>query len=206
MEILRQFGMGGAGGEVDLGGFEQVFGGARRGRGRSRRPVFVEPVEVEVEVPFLTAALGGKVPLNTGEHEIEWKVPAGAEDGSRHRLRGQGPEGADIIARLRIQPHAYFKREGKNIVLEVPLTITEAALGTKVDVPTIRGDKLTVTIKPGTSSGARLRLRGYGIAGGDQYIETRIVTPAMLDARSRELLQELARLNPQNPRAGLPWA
>ena len=73
-------------------------------------------------------------------------------------------------------------------------------------MPTIRGDKLSVTIKPGASSGARRRLPGFGIAGGDQYLEIKIVTPTTLDPRSRELLEEFARHNPQNPRANLPWA
>jgi DnaJ-class molecular chaperone len=73
-------------------------------------------------------------------------------------------------------------------------------------VPTLDGTRLTVKVPPGTSSGARLRLRGKGIAGGDQYIETKIVVPPAKDARSRELIEELAKLNPQDPRAGLPWA
>src|SRR5205814_892137 len=100
MEILRQFGMGGmGGGAVDLGDFAQAFGGAKRGRGRSRRPM-LEPVEADVEVPFLTAALGGTVSLGIGDREVELKVPAGAEEGKKMRLQGQGPHGEDLIARL----------------------------------------------------------------------------------------------------------
>ncbi len=206
-DLLRQFGGGGGGAGGMPEGFEVFFGnGPRQTRSRSRRARAAEAVEAEVEVPFLTAALGGTVTFSNGENFIELTVPPGAEDGKRMRLQGQAPGGADLIARLRIQPHPYFKREGNDIVLEVPLSITEAALGTKVDVPTIRGEKLSVTIKPGTSSGARRRLPGFGIAGGDQYIEIKIVTPTKLDSRSRELLQELARLNPQDPRAGLSWA
>jgi len=207
-QILQQFGVhvGGDGGaHQEFGGFEQIFGGMNRGRGRerTRRP---EPIEAEVEVPFLTAALGGTVTISTGEATIDLKVPAGAEDGKRMRLQGQGPGGADLIARLKVLPHPYFKRESNDIVLEVPLTFPEAALGTKVEVPTIRGDRLTVTVKPGASSGTRVRLKGQGIAGGDMYLVIRIVTPSQLDARSRELIEELARLHPQNPRANLPWA
>jgi DnaJ-class molecular chaperone len=73
-------------------------------------------------------------------------------------------------------------------------------------VPTLRDERLSVTVKPGTSSGSRLRLRGYGIEGGHQYLEFKIMVPPTLDQRSRELMEEFARLNPQNPRAGLPWA
>ena len=88
----------------------------------------------------------------------------------------------------------------------MPLSLPEAVLGTKVDVPTLDGTMLAVKVPPGTSSGSRLRLRGKGIKGGDQYIEIKIVAPAPKDERSRELIEEFARLNPQNPRAGLPWS
>ena len=73
-------------------------------------------------------------------------------------------------------------------------------------MPTIDGTRLTVKVPPGTSSGSRLRLRGKGIAGGDQFIELAVKVPAPKDERSKELVEEFARLNPQNPRAGLPWA
>ena len=78
-------------------------------------------------------------------------------------------------------------------------------LGGKVDVPTLDGGKLTVTIKPGTSSGTRMRVRGQGVKGGDLYIEAKIMVPAPADAKSRELIEEFARLNPQQPRVGPPW-
>jgi DnaJ-class molecular chaperone len=107
---------------------------------------------------------------------------------------------------VRVQPHPFFRREGKNLILEAPLSFSEAVLGTKLDVPTLDGTRLTVKVPPGTSSHARLRLRGKGIQGGDQYIEIKIVVPAPKDDRSRELIEEFARLNPQNPRAGLPWS
>lgn len=201
-QILQQFG-----GDGGMGGFEQIFGAATRGRrGRGRRAVPLEPVEAEVEVPFETAAVGGNLTLNVGDTTLDLKIPAGAEDGKKMRLQGQGPGGADLIARLKILPHPFFKREGKDILLEVPLTFPEAALGTKVEVPTIAGDRLTVTIKAGAASGTRVRLKGQGSAGGDMYLVIRIVTPAQLDGRSRELLAEFAKLHPQNPRANLPWA
>ncbi len=204
-DILRQFGGmgGGMGGEVPEG-FESVFSGGRKPKSRSRRGG--QKAQVTVEAPFMTAALGGSVSISNGEHFIDVDIPAGASEDAPIVLEGKGPGGADLAVRLRILPHPYFKREGNNVILEVPLTMTEAALGTKVEVPTIRGERLTVTIKPGTSSGARRRLPRFGIAGGDQYIEIKIVTPETLDARSRELLAELARLHPQNPRKLLPWA
>ena len=206
-DLLRQFGgMGGMGGEsaADAGGFAEAF--TRKGRGGRSRRAAPPPVEADIEVPFTVAALGGNITLETGGHTLELKVEPGSEDGKRMRLKGQGPGGADLIVRLRVQPHPYFRREGNDIILEVPVSIAEATLGTRVDVPTLRGEKLSVTVKPGTSSGARLRLRGYGIADGHQYLEFKVLVPPTLDNRSRELMEEFARLNPQDPRTGLPWA
>jgi DnaJ-class molecular chaperone len=110
-----------------------------------------------------------------------------------------------LLVKLRIDKHPYFEREGNNVVLEVPLSLPEAVLGTKVDVPTLDGTKLTVKVPPGASSGTRLRLRGKGIKGGDQFIEVKVVVPAAKDDRSRELIEEFARLNPQSPRDNVGW-
>jgi DnaJ-class molecular chaperone len=197
--IFRQFGGGGGGEGPDLG---DLFG--RRARGRTRRARPAES-QAEVTIPFATAALGGAVRLGVDGKELEVKVPAGVTEGQKLRLTGQGPEGSDLLVQLRIAPHPHFRREGSDLVLEVPLSMTEAALGTRVDVPTLDGTRLSVKVPVGTSSGARLRLRGRGIAGGDQYIEIKIVVPRVDSDRGRELLEELARLYPQNPRTGPPW-
>lgn len=196
-EILRRMGMGGMGGMGEE---------PRRGRGRGRRAHAPQPAEAEARIPFLTAALGGTVSLSIGGQHVDVKVPAGIEDGKKLRLAGQGPGGGDLYLRITVEPHRYFRREGHNILLEVPITVTEAILGTKVDVPTLQeGEHLTVKVPPGTSSGARLRLRGKGIAGGDQLIEIKIVVPKTEDARTRELLEEFAHLHPQHPRSHLGW-
>jgi len=200
-EILRQmFGGGGA------GSFEELFsGGARRGRGgRTRRPA-PPPTETSLNVPFATAAQGGTMSLRIDSREVDVKIPAGVEDGKVLRLPKLGPDGGDLHLKLRVQPHPYFQREGNDLVLEVPISMAEAALGAKVDVPTLDGTKLSVKIPPGTSSGARLRLRGKGINGGDQYIQVKVVVPAPADDKSRELIEEFARRNPQEPRANVPW-
>jgi DnaJ-class molecular chaperone len=198
-DFLNQI-FGGGGGGGDLG---DLLG--RRGRTGTRRtrPPPAPEVESEVTIPFLTAVQGGTVNLQLDGKELSVKIPAGIEDGQALRLQGQAPGGGNLRLKVRIQPHPYFKREGKNIILEAALSVSEAVLGTKIDVPTIDGSRLTVKVPPGTSSGARLRLRGKGINGGDQFIEIKIVVPAPKDERSRELIEEFARLNPQNPRAGL---
>jgi DnaJ-class molecular chaperone len=208
-----QFGFAGPGGGFGFGGEE---GGPRAGSFRwgaggpggdfEFQDIDPDDVEASVTIPFLTAALGGSVDVSVGEQELSIKIPAGIEDGQVMRLAGQAPGGGNLLLTIHIQPHPYFRREGHDVILEVPLALSEAVLGARVDVPTLDGTKLTVKVPPGASSGTRLRLRGKGIAGGDQYIEVKVVVPAPADERSRELIEEFARLNPQNPRSGPPWA
>ena len=199
-ELFRQFFGGGGGGAVDM---DNLFGQQAPRRGRGRRPPPAEEVEADVSIPFTAAALGGSVPVQIDDRELAVKIPAGVEEGQALRLHGQASGGGDLRLRLHIQPHPFFRRESKNVILEVPLTVAEAVLGTTVEIPTLDGARLSVKVPPGTSSGTRLRLRGRGIAGGDQYIEIKIVVPAAKDDRTRQLVEELARLHPQDPRAGL---
>ena len=118
---------------------------------------------------------------------------------------GEKSHYSNLFLTVHVEPHAYFKREGNDVVLEVPISIPEAVLGGKIDVPTVDGSWLTVKVPPGTSTGSRLRLRGKGVAGGDQYLSFKIMGAPAANERSRELIEEFARLNPQDPRAGLPW-
>lgn len=192
------------GGEADLGDLFGGLGGGRGTRGRAHRPPPQE-VESEITIPFLTAARGGSLNVNVDGRELTVKIPEGIEEGQSLRLQGQGPGGGDLRLKIKVQPHPYFRREGKDVILEAPLSLPEAVLGAKIDVPTIDGSKLTVKVPPGASSGSRLRLRGKGIKGGDQFIEIKVMVPATKDDRSRELIEEFARINPQGPRTGAPW-
>lgn len=147
---------------------------------------------------------------------ITTRIPAGARDGSRVRVPGGGDAGrrggppGDLYLVLRVRPHRYFKREGDSIVLEVPLSYSEAALGTKVTVPTMDG-KATVNIPPGTRSGQRLRLKGKGVqsargeARGDQIVIVAIVPPRSPRGRAATLLKELEELDNGDPRGDLDW-
>ncbi len=205
--------------------FEEILGmrggraaGRRGGRRRTTAPP--QDVEQEIDVDFLTAAKGGALELSvqrpngTGglsSERLSVNIPAGVADGARLRLAGQGEAGGDLYVRVRIRPHPYFRREGQDVIIELPLSLAEAILGTKVDVPTIDGT-ITLTIPPGTSSGQRLRLRGQGLPRpgkggerGDQFVEVRVMVPRKIDDRSRELIDEFARRNPQQPRADVPW-
>ena len=190
----------------DLGGmFNQR--GRRGGGGRGKRPPRPpETVEAEVKIPFLTAALGGKIPLQFDDQKIDVTIPAGMEEGKTLRLANVGPGGGDIHLKIHLEPHPFFLREGNNIVLQVPLSLGEAVLGCKVEIPTIDGTILTVTVPSGTSSSNRLRLRGKGIKGGDQFLEFKVMVPKATDDQSRQLIEEFTKLNPQTPRDNLGWS
>ncbi|MGB2968055.1 MAG: DnaJ C-terminal domain-containing protein, partial [Phycisphaerae bacterium] len=117
----------------------------------------------------------------------------------------------DLYLKVRVKPHAYFRREDRDIIMDVPISVAEAALGATVEVPTVHG-RTRVRIPPGTSGGARLRLRGQGLAGpkggtpGDQYCVIRVVPPRQLDERQKRLFEELRKAEGPGPRRGLAWA
>lgn len=207
-ELLNQIFGGGAGAAGGAGGFADIFGGAtsgRRGR-KSRRAAYVEPIEIEATVPFLTAINGGTIGLRVGDRDIDVKVPAGFEDGKKLRVAGQGENGEDIMVKVRVTPHPYFKREGKDVLLEVPISLSEAFLGGKVEVPTPNGKRVEVKIKPGTSSSTKMRLPGFGAAGGDMYLLFRVQIPKTeLDETSQKLLQQFLEKNPYDARSDTPW-
>jgi molecular chaperone DnaJ len=148
---------------------------------------------------------------------MEVRIKAGTRDGQRIRLQGKGNAGAhggtagDLYAIIRTEEHPIFRRDGDDIYLAVPVSATEAALGGKIEVPTIDGRAL-LKIPPGTQSGQKLRLREKGVpsatregARGDEIVEINLTVPMPRDERTKELLRELAKLNPEDPRAEL-WA
>ncbi len=170
----------------------------------------------EGKVPGQPCSACGGSGLVEAAETISVRIPPGIEDGVELRVRGKGAAGpgggppGDLYVRVHIASHPYFRREGQNIVLRLPLSITEATLGTKVDVPTVDG-MVTLNVPPGTSSHQRLRLRGKGVpdpktgARGDQLVEVQIVTPKSVSGRARELLEQLQRELPYNPRENVPW-
>jgi DnaJ-class molecular chaperone len=206
-ELFKRFFSGG-GGESAGPDLNDLFGTGRRnkGRARSRHPV-AEPVESEVTIPFDVAVNGGSVSLLVGQNHIDVKIPPGIEEGKKLRVKGDASRPNDIILKVKVAPHAYFRREGNDILLDVPISIAEAVLGTKVEVPTVAGERLEVKVRPGTSGGAKLRLRGKGVNGGDQYLVFKIVVPSgELDEESRKLIEDFAKRNPIDPRANVAWA
>ena len=147
---------------------------------------------------------------------ITVKIPAGIEDGKTIRLRGQGepsttggPAG-DLLITVRVAPHSHFRRDGLDLIARVPVTLAEAAVGAKVDVPTPHGT-ISLKVPAGTSSGTRLRAKGQGIKTGDGrtgdlYAEIMIVLPKNIDDESAAPVRQLeSRLKQPNPRAELEW-
>jgi curved DNA-binding protein len=201
---------GGGGGGFDFG---DLFGGGGRRAPRARKG---QDVEATIDVPFNTAAEGGSYSLTVNTlgtpEQITARIPAGVDSGSVIRLSGQGHPGmgggpnGDLMVKIKVAPHPYFRRDGANLLVDVPISLTEAALGAKVDVPTLSEGLITVTVPAGSASGTRLRLRGKGIINrktnepGDLYAIIQIVVPKELDDRSRELLEEFAELHPEDLR------
>jgi molecular chaperone DnaJ len=146
---------------------------------------------------------------------VEFRMKAGTRDGQRIRLQGKGNAGlnggaaGDLFVIVRTGTHPVFTRVGDDIQLTVPVTVPEASLGAKVDVPTIDG-RAQLKIPPGTQSGQKLRMRERGVENsgrpdqrGDQIVTVEVVVPTLQDERSREIMRELAKLNNQDPRVAL---
>lgn len=143
---------------------------------------------------------------------LEVRIPAGASDGSRHRVAGKGNAGAqggpagDLYLITRVRPHEFFQRRGDDIYTVVPITVGEAALGARIEVPTIDGRAL-LKVPPGTQSGQRFRLREKGAPShrtgqrGDQFVEVRIVLPKVMDDKQKKVLQDFSKLTREDPRA-----
>ncbi len=193
-------------------------GGRRRSASSSRRARGAD-LEHVAELTLEEVARGCVRELRlsgdeTGDEHISFRVPAGIADGQVVRVRGKGHPGAagrgDLLIRCRVLPHAYFRRDGQNIVLDLPLTYAEAALGARVEIPTLSGPTW-LTVPPGASSGAKLRLRGKGLPAtreeeqGDMFAVVKIVAPRRVTPRGEELLRALDAELAMNPRRETGW-
>lgn len=176
----------------------------------------------EIVIPFETAIAGGSVQIKVerqarqgrSTETITLKIPAGIEDGRKIRLKQQGepPAGpgkpGDLLVTVRVTPHPFFERKGLNLEVGLPLTLSEAVSGARIDVPTPQGT-ITLTVPPGTSGGKRLRIKGHGITRedgtqGDLFAVVQIVLP---DSIPTEIAQAIGdwNLGPKNPRGKLKW-
>ena len=142
------------------------------------------------------------------------RIPAGVDNDSKVRINGKGnagrnggPEG-DLIITIHVTPHKVFRRSGHDLEMSLPVTYAEAALGAKIEIPTLEGSSL-FKVPPGTASGQKLRLKGKGIVNpktrenGDLYVEIKIIPPSTKDLKVRELLKEIEKISPYDPREEL---
>lgn len=226
----------GAGGGAGKGGggfengfsdfFEQMLGGrggagraAPRGQRRAAPPTAGENIRHEIQIPLHKAIVGGthEFYLHTaaGANKISVNIPAGIESGSKMRLRGKGEASltggapGDLILVVNVSEHRHFRRQGLNLELTLPITLREAALGAKIDVPTPKAT-ITLSVPPCSSSGKKLRLKGQGVPNakgdpGDLIVTLQIMLPKTLDDESLAAIEKLDELHPLTPRAGLAW-
>ncbi len=211
-------GAGPAGGFEEFGFgdiFSDIFGGMRGAAGaggaRTNFTAKGQDVRYTLEVDFLEAAAGATKRVTLpGGGTLDLNVPAGVTDAQVLRLKGKGQRGVggaepgDALIEVRVRPHPQFKREDDDILIEVPITIDEAVLGAKIEVPTITG-RVQVTVPKGTSSGRVLRLKGKGVksAGrseaGDQLVSLRIVMPETIDDTLAYFFSEWRQKNRYDP-------
>jgi DnaJ-class molecular chaperone len=184
-----------------------------RGRGEPGSPFGVRgrDARYSLEVDFLEAAAGARKRVTLPDGDVlDITVPGGVSDGQVLRLRGKGSPGIRgaepgvALVEIRVRPHPYFKRADDDILLEVPITLDEAVLGAKIEVPTITG-RVQVTLPKATSSGRTFRLKGKGISNaatgrtGDQLVTVRIVLPETIDDKLAYFLSEWRQKNQYDP-------
>lgn len=217
---VEDFDPGDTGNLGDL--FEQFFGrGAGRSgqRGRTRGPSAAargSDVEYPVTLSFEQASRGTNLPLQINREgtieTIDVKIPPGVKDGSRVRIKGRGEqtggEPGDLFIITSVRPHPYFRRDGLDVLVEVPISLWEAIHGTRVSVPTLDGP-VTLTVPQGTSSHSKLRIRDRGVfrgdEKGDQFCVIRVMVPKTIDEDDRKILDQLAKRHPIQARAEVKW-
>ncbi len=212
-DLQDLFGQGG--GFSDF--FQQLFGFSRRAGGatppqthgwaaddRAHASAPEAIVEITLDEAFHGAQRHIELP---GSKRIDIQIPRGVRSGQTIRLAGAAGS-RDVYLVIQILPHPLFERTDDDLTIGVPITVTEAALGAQIEVPTLDG-KVTMTIPAETQPGRRFRLKGQGMpharggGRGDLYVRVNVVTPTGLTARERELFEELRKLRVENPRAGL---
>jgi|HubBroStandDraft_4_1064222.scaffolds.fasta_scaffold15328_4 DnaJ-class molecular chaperone len=207
-------------GEVDIGDLDDLFSmfgrGGTRGGGRAGEGFSMPGPDrhYSLTIDFVTAATGGKQRLSLSPDQwLDVTIPPGIEQGQILRLKGKGGPGlgggpaGDALIEIHIAPHPFFRREGDDIHVELPVSLAEAVLGARVPVPTVTGP-VTMTIPNGSDTGAQLRLRGKGIhrkrrgaeTSGDQYVTLKVVIGASDDPELAKFLEDWAKQHPTEPR------
>lgn len=199
--------------------FEQFFGDAFRQKQQRRSGYWQQPrpaqkmdEEALIEIALEEAMQGTEKEFliqdsleNKNARQLRVKIPPGATEGARIRLKGQGSHKNDLILIVKLKPHPLFGVEKRDLYTKISLSPWEAALGASVRVPTLDNSKLSVKIPPGTQGGSQLRLRGKGLpsktkTAGDMFVEVRIAIPTKLSADEKELFEKLKAISSFKPR------
>ena len=194
----------------ESGGMGGGFGGGfRRSGARQSFDMRGQDARYDLEVDFMTAAKGGSTRITLpGGSAVEVQIPEGATDGQTIRLRGKGGAGqgkgapGDAYLTLHVASHPDWTREGNDVTLTLPITIDEAVLGGKVEVPTLDG-AVSMNLPRGATTGQKLRLKGKGIKGGNQYVQLKVVMPPQIDDELAAFMEKWRQDNPYDPRGGM---
>ena len=199
-------GAGGFQGNMSQEDLQNLFGGGGR-RGPRRGPDY----QSETTISFRDSIYGKEITLR-GENSFTARIPAGVKDGAKIKLKGRGGQGeggpGDMYVIVHVAPHPIFTRDENDLLMKLPVTFTEAALGADIPVPTLDGDEVKVRLAPGTSNGKVLRLKGRGITRnhhtGDLLITIDVQVPQRVDGKAKEALEKFAEATADHdPRADL---
>ena len=201
------------GGGFQGGDFHDVFGGGNPqdifanlfGGGGRRGPRKGQDLQTEATITFRESVFGTTLDLRLATdrgqaQNISARVPTGVNDGAKIRVKGKGAQGeagpGDLFIQLHVKPHPIFSRKGENLIITLPVTFAEAALGADIKVPTMAGDDVTVRIAPGTPNGRTLRVKGRGITKGsttgDLLVTVEVQVPQRIDGKALEALKSFA--------------
>lgn len=216
-------GQSGAGQGAGGGMFEELFGNFRGGGAAKRGPQKGGDVEQPVDISFAESVKGTQRRLNLiirsddgreEKRDVTVKIPAGVSSGTRVKVSGKGASSSnggangDMFLKVNVRSDPFWKRDGNNLKIEVPVSFAEAALGAQIPVPTMEGT-VTLKIPAGTQSGQTFRLSGRGIqpksgSAGDEFVTVKVAVPRDLSERETELIEELRALRPDDVRSHLP--
>ncbi|UCE58370.1 MAG: DnaJ domain-containing protein [Phycisphaerales bacterium] len=202
--------------------FDEMFGAGRQRRAPRAAPQRGVDAEHRITLKFEQAIHGCTVAIQLADRQggkterLDVKIPPGVEEGQKIRVRGRGQPGTngappgDLLLVCSIDPHQYFTRRGADIYLKAPVSVFEAVLGAKIEVPSLDGPA-TVTVPAGTPSGTKLRLKGRGVTTGDrstrgdQYVTIEIVPPKDISSDTRRDFERLRDCDKSNPRSSCGW-
>ena len=199
------------GGFQSGGDFSDIFGDLFGGGGR-RGPRKGQDLQTQTTISFRDSVYGCEITIRAGVEPFSTRIPAGIKDGAKIKLKGRGAPGeggpGDLYVIVNVTPHPLFKREDNNLLMTLPVTFTEAALGADIPVPTMSGEEVKVRLAPGTPNGKKLKIKGQGITRnheqGDLILTIDVQVPQRVDGKTKKALEEFAEATQEfSPRADL---